>query len=105
MFSQQLFTLPANRVETIILGLRRKGYSDSAIDFIIEAERPSTRRQYQSTWKNFLNYLAAQGIEHCNISRPVVMDFLHFYSTEFHRKYRTLAGYKGALYGPLFVDG
>ena len=45
--------------------------------------------------------MAAQGIDHCNIARPVVMDFLHVYSTEFHRKYRTLAGYKCALYCPL----
>ena len=88
-------------METIKLGLSRKGYSVSSIDFIIGAERPSTRKQYQSTWKNFLNYLAAQNIDHSNISRPVVLDFLHFYSTEFHRKYRTIAGYKCALYCPL----
>ena len=98
---QQPFSLPASRVETIKLGLSRKGYSVSSIEFIIGAERPSTRKQYQSTWKNFLNYLAAQSIDHSNISRPVVLDFLHFYSTEFHRKYRTVAGYKCALYCPL----
>ena len=57
-------TLPASRVETIRLGLSRKGYSRNSIDRIIGAQRPSTRKQYQSAWKCFLNYLAAQRIPH-----------------------------------------
>ena len=52
--SQQSFTLPASRVETLKLGLSRKGYSDSTIEFIIGAVSPSTRNQYQSIRKNFL---------------------------------------------------
>ena len=45
--------------------------------------------------------MAAQGIAHENFSRPVVTDFLEFYSKEFHRKYRTIGVYKAALACPL----
>ena len=85
----------------MMLGLYRRGYLENSANTIIGAERPSTRRQYQSTWKNFMLYLAAQGIDHVNISRPVVTDFLDFYSKEFHRKYRTISVYKAALVCPL----
>ena len=95
------FVISASRVETMKWALLRMGYSAQATITIINCEKPSTRRQYQSNWKNFLLYLAAQGFSHADISRPIVTDFLEFYSTEMLRQYRTISVYKAALVYPL----
>ena len=86
-FSPEPFHLPASRVETMKLGLRRKGLSWNAIDRIIGACRESTLKQYQSAWKLFWDYLAAQEILHSRIYIPVVLDFLDFNCTDFERQY------------------
>ena len=99
--SPEPFRLQASRVETIRQGLRRKGYSWSAIGKIVGACRESTNKQYQSAWKLFWNYLSAQEIEHNRVSIPVVLDFLDYYCTAFEREYRTLSVYKCALRHPL----
>ena len=81
-FSSEPFYLSASRVETISMGLRRKGFSRVVIERVVGACRDSTQKTYQSAWKTFLDYLSVQGIPHNSISVPVVCEFLDYFCTD-----------------------
>ena len=100
-FPPEPFYLAASRVETIILGLVRHGYSRHVSERLVGACRDSTLKTYQSAWKNFLDFLSVQGIAHSLVSIPVVCEFLDYFCTSMEREYRTLGVYKCALRLPL----
>ena len=100
-FPPEPFYLAASRVETIILGLMRHGFSRHVSERLVGACRDSTLKTYQSAWKNFLDFLTVQGIVHSLVSIPVVCEFLDYFCTSMEREYRTLGVYKCALRLPL----
>ena len=64
--------------------------------------RDSTKRQYQSVWEKFLEYLSLMNIIHASVSVYTVINFLAFHARRFDRAYSTIAVYKNAVRYPLW---
>ena len=82
-------------------GLNRLGFSRDVIERICSSCSQSTLKQYQSSWKGFLDFLRLRNIPHGEVSIPVICEYLNYCCIAFERGYRTIAVYKCALRLPL----
>ena len=95
------FRFEAVRLDLIRSALLADGLSAQAVDLILSCHRPGTIRNYQSTWTKFLSFLTLERISHRDVKLAHVINFLSYELEQFHRAYRTIAGYKCALQLPL----
>ena len=98
---QQPFQFFESRLETMAWGLNRLGFSREVSDRICGSCRPSTLKQYQSSWKGFLDFLRLRDIPHGEVSIPVICEYLNYCCIVYEREYRTISVYKCALRLPL----
>ncbi|KAK4325152.1 hypothetical protein Pmani_004305 [Petrolisthes manimaculis] len=79
-------------------GLRRK-FSVDSVAVMLEALRPTSRRQYESCWKRFKIFLSAA---HKPLSQDTVLSFLTWLSTTGNRAPATITAHVAALADPLW---
>ena len=101
LLSQAALHFPASRVDFIKEAVRKKGLSEGAANILSFNHKESTKRQYQTVWSYFLNYLDENNITHSRVSVEEVINFLAYHLLEFDRAYSTIAVYKNALRLPL----
>ena len=90
----------ASRLRTIEAAYRRDGFDNSAVSIMMAKHRKSTSRQYQSTWKSFLDYLSVKDVPHTDVTLATVFGFLA-YRAQTGLGYRTISTYRCALVDPL----
>ena len=93
--------LLASRLETLRTALIRSGLSNNVANTICIAHKPKTLIQYQSVWREFLEFLSSIRCPSGEITIGTVCDFLFIHLSQNNRKYRTLTVYKCALALPL----
>ena len=90
-----------NRLEVWSHGLRTKGFSPEATSLIVGSHKKSSQHQYQSGWKQWLNYLNQENITDRDICIATVCNFLakKFFLEE--RALNTIKNYYYAIRDPL----
>ena len=96
------FYFQTKRVDIIKDAVMRKGLTEEAAIILNYMHRDSTKRQYQSVWERFLEYLSLMNIIHDTVSVYTVINFLAFHARRFDRAYSTIAVYKNAVRYPLW---
>ena len=96
-------SLPTSRLDIMRATLVGEGFSDLAADITLDCHKQSTQRQYQSSWKKFLNFLVSENLHPHALKLCHVHNFLAFESEAHSRAYKTLAAYKCALALPLKI--
>ena len=102
LLPQVPFYFQASRLDIIKDAVRRKGLTEEAAIILNYMHRDSTKRQYQSVWEKFLEYLTLMNINHSSVSVYTVINFLSFHARRFDRAYSTFAVYKNAVRYPLW---
>ena len=102
VLSQVPFCFQASCMDIIKDSVIRKGLTEEAAIILNYMHRESTKRQYQSVWHKFLEYLSLMNINHSSVSVYIVINFLAFHANRFDRAYSTIAVYKNALRYPLW---
>ena len=100
--SQGRTLLESSRLDSLISSLVEKGANESSIKVIKHAHKPSTMKQYEGTWKKFMEFLSMEDIQHDKVDVYVVMNFLAYQHVVKGLKFRTITTYKSALAQPLF---
>ena len=94
------FRLPTCRLEAVRQGYRNMNHSAEVIEIMIAQHKSNSVRQYQSSWKRFIEFLDSEKIAHGSISMDTVGRFLLREKNQ-NKEFRTLIGYKCALAIPL----
>ena len=96
-------SIPASRLDLMRASLLADGFSNSAVDIILDCHKQSTCTQYQSTWSKFLDFLDSENVRPDRLRLCHVHNFLAHESEVGNKAYRTIATYKCALALPLKI--
>ena len=91
--------LSPSRVEALGSSFLARGFSPEVVRVMLSEHKPSTLRQYQSTWTMFLGWLDLTKIPHDSIDRVHVYAFLEWKLRQ--SQYKTVATHRCALKLPL----
>ena len=90
-----------SRLEVWAHGLRTKGFSPEASSLIVGSHKNSSQHQYQSGWKQWLNYLKQENITDRDVCIATVCNFLAKKFCLEERALNTIKNYYYAIRDPL----
>ena len=93
--------LQAKRLAVVEEDLINLGLSEEARGIFLKKHSVGSVRQYQSSWKLFLDFLALKKIDHSSLDLGTIVNFLAYQSNVKKREYKTVASYKNSLRDPL----
>ena len=86
-----------SRLEVVVGGYRKAGFSAAAAARMARATRQSTNRVYQSKWKYFADWCNGRKTSPLKASIPVIADFLLHLRDEKKFTVSTIKGYRSAI--------
>ena len=96
--------LESSRLASMMRPMVQAGLSDQSVEVFMRAHRPSTQKQYQMSWRKFLQFLRDKRIPHSAVTENVVINFLSHLLLSEDKAYRTILNYKCALQSPLQLN-
>ena len=94
--------LETSRLDVVRNSLKRQGYSEDSIRYIVSRLKDSTDNRYQFVWTKFIEYLNDNNINHNSVSAKDVVNFLSYHASTFNKAYNTIGVYKCAIFTPLY---